>query len=197
MKITVLVWRRSVPEYQCHFSTDHLPLKAEGGSTFCSICWPIAGDQPYNTTRLSLILHVGYELLEVRTGEMGLQPLYRTNEAPRATVQAVREDARLVLENTHLGLMAKSRGLILRDAVLSAWASRVSKRFYRSYPSEKRFESNGRRTLSHRQTAMIVNVVGTLSIACIVFRKNICILNSGIFPSMTRYCEELYHKCEQ
>lgn len=47
---------------------------------------------------MSETLNVAYELVEVRTGK-GLLPLYRTGKAPIATVDAVRDEARRVLEN--------------------------------------------------------------------------------------------------
>ncbi|KAI0069828.1 UDP-Glycosyltransferase/glycogen phosphorylase [Panus rudis PR-1116 ss-1] len=87
------------------------------------ICWPFAGDQPHNAIRLSVALNVGYELLEVRTGEQGLKPLYRTGKAPRGTVDAVREEVSLVLNNAlgEDGRVKRANMEKLRDSALSAW----------------------------------------------------------------------------
>ncbi|KAI0075143.1 UDP-Glycosyltransferase/glycogen phosphorylase [Panus rudis PR-1116 ss-1] len=87
------------------------------------ICWPFAGDQPLNAIRLSVVLNVGYELLEVRTGRLGLKPLYRTGKAPRGTVEAVREEARSVLDNAfgEDGRVKRVNMEKLRDSALSAW----------------------------------------------------------------------------
>ncbi|KAI0075145.1 UDP-Glycosyltransferase/glycogen phosphorylase [Panus rudis PR-1116 ss-1] len=87
------------------------------------ICWPFTGDQPHNAVRLSVALNVGYELLEVRTGELGLKPLYRTGKAPTGTVEAVREEIRSVLDSAYGedGRVKRANMEKLRDSALSAW----------------------------------------------------------------------------
>ncbi|OCH85798.1 UDP-Glycosyltransferase/glycogen phosphorylase [Obba rivulosa] len=61
------------------------------------ICWPFHADQPANAVHLTDNLHVAYELIEVRTGERGLKPIYRNGRVPKGTMEAVREEARDVL----------------------------------------------------------------------------------------------------
>ncbi|KAI0071139.1 UDP-Glycosyltransferase/glycogen phosphorylase [Panus rudis PR-1116 ss-1] len=92
------------------------------------ICWPCNADQPLNAARLSINLNVAYELLEVRTGDKGLRPLYRTGKAPRGTIEAVREEAGAILDNAFGSDGKTKRANIerLRDEVLSAWGENGS-----------------------------------------------------------------------
>lgn len=73
--------------------------------------------------QLSEINDVAYELLEVRTGEKGLKPLYRTGRAPLGTLDAVREEAHIILEKAfgHDGLKKRANLRNLQEAILSAW----------------------------------------------------------------------------
>lgn len=66
---------------------------------------------------------MAYELLEVRTPPHGFKPLYRSGKAPVGTVEAVREEARLVLDKAFGEDGAKKRANIetLRRAVLKTW----------------------------------------------------------------------------
>ncbi|KAH8103112.1 UDP-Glycosyltransferase/glycogen phosphorylase [Cristinia sonorae] len=61
------------------------------------ICWPFISDQPLNAVNLTEIHDVAYELLEVRTGN-GLKPIYRKGKGPINTVDALKAEARDVLE---------------------------------------------------------------------------------------------------
>ncbi|KAI9066606.1 glycosyltransferase family 1 protein [Trametes sanguinea] len=60
------------------------------------IAWPFNADQPLNALRISEVLKIGYELVEVRTGH-GTHPLHRNGRTPVGTVEAVRAEARDVL----------------------------------------------------------------------------------------------------
>ena len=76
-----------------------------------------------NAAHLTTNLDVAYELIEVRTGERGLQPIHRLGRAPVGTVQAVREEAALVLEKAfgEDGENKRANILKLREQVLAAW----------------------------------------------------------------------------
>ncbi|KAH9940501.1 UDP-Glycosyltransferase/glycogen phosphorylase [Epithele typhae] len=60
------------------------------------IMWPFTGDQAQNACTITDNWAVGYELLEVRTGD-GLKPICRTGYTPVGTVEAVTKEAREVL----------------------------------------------------------------------------------------------------
>ena len=100
------------------------------------ICWPFGGDQPTNAARLSSVLDVAYELFEVRTGENGLKPIYRLGRAPVGTSDAVRDEARSVLEKA-FGKEGARKSVNMRrlqEEVLRTWdedgsARRDLKRF--------------------------------------------------------------------
>ncbi|KAJ3487414.1 hypothetical protein NLI96_g3561 [Meripilus lineatus] len=87
------------------------------------ICWPFAGDQPFNAARLTDILDVAYELYEVRTG-LGLKPIFRNGKTPVGTIEAVREEAARVLEDAFLGHGQRKRENLkkLREAVMGSWS---------------------------------------------------------------------------
>ena len=76
-----------------------------------------------NAAHLTTNLDVAYELIEVRTGERGLQPIHRLGRAPVGTVQAVREEATLVLDKAfgEDGESKRANILKLREQVLTAW----------------------------------------------------------------------------
>ncbi|KIJ28432.1 glycosyltransferase family 1 protein [Sphaerobolus stellatus SS14] len=61
------------------------------------IAWPLAGDQPDNAARLSVILDVAYQVIEARTGEAGLKSLKRGAQ-PSGTVEALTREARQILK---------------------------------------------------------------------------------------------------
>ncbi|KAI0745368.1 UDP-Glycosyltransferase/glycogen phosphorylase [Earliella scabrosa] len=86
------------------------------------ILWPFNGDQPLNTVHITDNLQIGYELLEVRTGD-GLKPIYRTGYTPKGTVEAVKAEAREVLTKAFGEDGAKKRAKLeeLRKKVISEW----------------------------------------------------------------------------
>ena len=87
------------------------------------ICWPYAADQPFNAARLADVLDVAYELYEVRTGLLGLKPIFRNGKVPVGTIEAVREEAARVLEDAFFGDGKRKRENLkkLREAVLGSW----------------------------------------------------------------------------
>ncbi|KAL7281194.1 hypothetical protein ACG7TL_004502 [Trametes sanguinea] len=60
------------------------------------IVWPFHADQPLNAVRISEVLEIGYELLEVRTGH-GTHPLHRNGRKPIGTIDALKAEAKEVL----------------------------------------------------------------------------------------------------
>ena len=65
-----------------------------------SILWPFETDQPFSAVHITENLQIGYELLEVRTGD-GLRPICRTGYRPKGTVEAVKAEAREVLSKAY------------------------------------------------------------------------------------------------
>ncbi|TCD71978.1 hypothetical protein EIP91_000110 [Steccherinum ochraceum] len=86
------------------------------------ICWPFHADQPANAINLTEIHDVAYELLEVRTGNE-LKPIYRTGKAVAGTLDAIRAEAREVLEKAFGEDGARKRANVekLLDNVHAAW----------------------------------------------------------------------------
>ncbi|CDO72764.1 Glycosyltransferase Family 1 protein [Trametes cinnabarina] len=76
------------------------------------IAWPFNADQPLNAVRISEVLEVGYELIEVRTGH-GTHPLYRNGRKPVATMDALKAEARDVLTKAFGEDGAKKRERVL------------------------------------------------------------------------------------
>ncbi|KAI0823685.1 UDP-Glycosyltransferase/glycogen phosphorylase [Trametes gibbosa] len=86
------------------------------------ICWPFLGDQPVNTIVLTETYGAGYELREVRTGE-GLRPIFRTGLAPTGTIDAVRAEARDVLQRAfgEDGKARRAKLLALKAKLDRSW----------------------------------------------------------------------------
>ncbi|OCH85811.1 UDP-Glycosyltransferase/glycogen phosphorylase [Obba rivulosa] len=87
------------------------------------ICWPFHADQPANAVHLTDNLHVAYELIEVRTGERGLKPIYRNGRVPKGTMEAVRDEARDVLAKAfgEDGKQKRENMERLQQAIAQAW----------------------------------------------------------------------------
>ena len=62
------------------------------------ICWPFVADQPTTAAHLSCNLKVAFELVEIRTGSGGSQPMLRNGRAPKVTREAVGEEFRQVID---------------------------------------------------------------------------------------------------
>ncbi|KAF8227378.1 UDP-Glycosyltransferase/glycogen phosphorylase, partial [Tricholoma matsutake] len=86
------------------------------------IAWPISLDQPANAAYLTLTLDVAFELIQVRTGESGLRPLYRGVQAT-GTPDAVASEARHVLQSARgeEGKKKRRNAEVLRDNLRKAW----------------------------------------------------------------------------
>ena len=67
-------------------------------STPFRIAWPLDTDQPGIATYLTLTLNVAFQMVEIRTGEEGLRPLYR-GVTPTGTEEAVAAEARTIIRN--------------------------------------------------------------------------------------------------
>ena len=87
-----------------------------------SILWPFGGDQEFNALLISETLQIGYELLEVRTGN-GLNPIYRTGYAPKGTIDAVKAEVRDVFKKAFGEDGAKRRARLeeVRKFVSGEW----------------------------------------------------------------------------
>ena len=94
-----------------------------------SILWPFGGDQEFNALLISETLQIGYELLEVRTGN-GLKPIYRTGYAPKGTVDAVKAEVRDVFKKAFGEDGAKKRAKLtqLQKALNGEWEEGGSSR---------------------------------------------------------------------
>ncbi|KAL7281193.1 hypothetical protein ACG7TL_004501 [Trametes sanguinea] len=60
------------------------------------IVWPFNADQPLNAVRISEVLGIGYELIEVRTGH-GTHPFHRNGRKPVGTIDALKAEAKDIL----------------------------------------------------------------------------------------------------
>ena len=94
------------------------------------ICWPFGAEQPLNAAHLTTNLDVAYELLEVRTGEHGLKPIYRTGKAPSGSTEAVRVEADQVLRSAFGDEGKRKRDNVekLQRELSDAWAEQGSSR---------------------------------------------------------------------
>ena len=92
-------------------------------STPNRIVWPFSGDQPLNAVHIADQLQIGYELLEVRTGE-GLKPIYRTGNTPKGTIEAIKAELREVLQKAFGADGETKRANIakMRQSFVDAWA---------------------------------------------------------------------------
>ena len=88
----------------------------------CRIIWPFGSDQSLNAIIVSEKLQIGYELIEVRSGN-GLKPICRNGRVPAGTVDAVKGEMREVLGKTfgEDGEKMRARLAGVRRAVLAEW----------------------------------------------------------------------------
>ncbi|KAI1785433.1 UDP-Glycosyltransferase/glycogen phosphorylase [Ganoderma leucocontextum] len=86
------------------------------------IVWPFGSDQPLNAILVSEKLQIGYELLEVRSGN-GLKPICRNGRVPTGTVDAVKAEMREVLGKAfgEDGEKKRARLAQVKKAVLAEW----------------------------------------------------------------------------
>nr|VWO96367.1 N/A [Ganoderma boninense] len=91
------------------------------------IVWPFGSDQALNAVIVSEKLHIGYELVEVRSGANGLKPICRSGRVPAGTLAAVRAEARDVLskafgaQGEKMDVKMQARVAQVRKAVLGEW----------------------------------------------------------------------------
>ncbi|EIW63123.1 UDP-Glycosyltransferase/glycogen phosphorylase [Trametes versicolor FP-101664 SS1] len=87
------------------------------------ILWPFGGDQPMNAVHISEQLKIGYELIEVRTGDKGRHTIYRTGRTPVGTIEAIKAEARDVLAKAYGpdGAEKRQRLVALQHAITHEW----------------------------------------------------------------------------
>ena len=91
-------------------------------STLFRIAWPLAGDQPGIAAHLTLTLDVAFQLIEIRSGEEGLKPLYR-GVTPTGTEEAVAAEARTVFRNARgpEGEKKRQNAELIKDKLRKEW----------------------------------------------------------------------------
>lgn len=84
------------------------------------------GDQPLSSLLLTHTHRVAYTLTEARSGPHALKPSYHTGQAPKGTLNALREEAREVLDKAFGvdGEQKRSAVLVLQRKVSAAWEGR-------------------------------------------------------------------------
>ncbi|KDR73124.1 hypothetical protein GALMADRAFT_158263 [Galerina marginata CBS 339.88] len=87
------------------------------------IAWPFEADQPGAAAHLTENLNVAFELIEVRTGENGLKPLYRNGRAAKGTREAVGIEIREVIDacQGHKGEELRKNAEDIREKFAEAW----------------------------------------------------------------------------
>ncbi len=87
------------------------------------ICWPIEGDQVVTSVHASVNLGVGFELIEVRSGD-GLKPIHRLGgRAPKGTRAAMAAEIREVLDSARgeAGAQMRTRAEEMRNELKDSW----------------------------------------------------------------------------
>ncbi|KAM5540994.1 hypothetical protein V8D89_005305 [Ganoderma adspersum] len=86
------------------------------------IVWPFGSDQSLNAVIVSEKLQIGYEFIEVRTGN-GLKPICRNGRVPAGTTDAVKAEVREVLGKAfgEDGEKMRARLAQVRKAILAEW----------------------------------------------------------------------------
>ncbi|OSD01251.1 glycosyltransferase family 1 protein [Trametes coccinea BRFM310] len=86
------------------------------------ITWPFHADQPLNAVRISEVLDIGYQLIEVRTGH-GTHPLHRDGRKPVGTIDALKAEARDVLAKAfgEDGALKREKLLALARSFKNEW----------------------------------------------------------------------------
>ena len=89
----------------------------------CRICWPYRAEQPQNAVHLDHNADIAYELFEIRTGDHSEKEIARLGKAPTGTLDAVRAEARDVLDKAfgEDGKRKRENTMKMREAVLNAW----------------------------------------------------------------------------
>lgn len=127
MRVWTVLSKRFLSVFRCK---AFLGIPYSRANVVPRICWPFDADQPLLAAQLSETHKVAYELLEVRTEPWGLKPLYRTGKAPTGTLDAVREEARVMLDKAfgEDGMTKRENMKPLQKAILDAWKENGSAR---------------------------------------------------------------------
>ena len=91
-------------------------------STLFRIAWPLIADEPGIAAYLTLTLDVAFQMVEIRTGEEGLKPLYR-GVKPTGTDEAVAAEARTIIRNTRgsEGEKKRENAELIKDKWRKEW----------------------------------------------------------------------------
>ena len=91
-------------------------------STLFRIAWPLDTDQPGNAAYLTLTLDVAFQMVEIRTGEDGLKPLYR-GVTPTGTDSAVATEVRTIIRNARgsEGKKKRRNAELIKDKWRKEW----------------------------------------------------------------------------
>ncbi|KIK52850.1 glycosyltransferase family 1 protein [Collybiopsis luxurians FD-317 M1] len=86
------------------------------------IFWPFQADQPYNALRLTT-LKAGFELIEVRTGELGTRIPHRCKELPKFTAASAQAEVEQLINQLkgEEGLAVRANFKALGDAMGKQW----------------------------------------------------------------------------
>lgn len=95
-----------------------------------SIIWPFQADQPEAAAHLSENLCVAIELIEVRTGEHAVKPMYRNGRAAKGTREAVGLEIRQVLDECQgsKGKHLRGNAEEMKRKFAEAWNAKGSSR---------------------------------------------------------------------
>ncbi|KAB8211530.1 hypothetical protein BDV34DRAFT_219486 [Aspergillus parasiticus] len=87
------------------------------------IGWPFSVDQPVNIARLTRVLDVGFELMEVRSGVNGLQPVQFRNHKPCGTTASLEKELSEVFDAMvgEEGNMRRANAEKVRDDMARSW----------------------------------------------------------------------------
>lgn len=87
------------------------------------ICWPFETDQPAAAAHLTHNLKVAFELIEVRTGEKGLKPIFRTGRKAKGTREAVGVEIREIIDScrSEQGDMIRKNAEGIREKFSKTW----------------------------------------------------------------------------
>ena len=91
-------------------------------STLFRIAWPLDADQPGIAAYLTLTLDVAFQMVEIRTGEEGLKPLYR-GVTPTGTEEAVAAEARTIIRSARgsEGEKKRQNAELIKDKWRKEW----------------------------------------------------------------------------
>jgi hypothetical protein len=86
------------------------------------IAWPVDVDQPANAAHLTLNLDVAFELIEARSGENGLKPLYRGTQA-KGTPEALVAEVKDVLQRARgeEGARKRRNAEVIKNKLRMTW----------------------------------------------------------------------------